>query len=105
MSPITMTSILEKELTRLQKHIIPWKRSEFDLASERMREIISFIDQPHIADKNSRARLLSLTMEFDAYARMINDAVDDKVLFSFTIGVKDNTVFMLGVDLAKGYNE
>lgn len=36
---------------------------------------------------------------------MINDAVDDKVLFSFTIGVKDNGVFMLGVDLAKGYNE
>jgi hypothetical protein len=100
-----MTSILDKELERLRKHLIPWKRSEFDLASGKMREITNFIDQPMIADQRNRARLLVLSMEFDTYARMINGAVDDKVLFSFTIGVKDNSVYMLGMDLAKGYNE
>lgn len=100
-------SIITDEIARLKMHILPPCNSQFSMASDKLVEIVESINQefPICMNSINRAKILSKVSEFKYYQSIINESTENNVLFAFDLILNNNNIYVISMDVAKGYNE
>lgn len=94
-------SIITDEIERLRPHTV--SSSNFKGACDKLLLVTNLLNETPVS--GNRQLTMDRAWEFNLCVAQINAIVSEDQFFAFQLGVKDDSIYLISMDLAKGYNE